>query len=423
MKTDAAWHEKVITEKEFEGSSSHVGILVPSKAVKGQWNNGVFVDTPVQFNGKPVTDRNGAQVTATRPNRNRKEVRIQAIAPLKETGLVAGHCLMRVEGGCLEVRQFRPAAWLVIAAGDNRQHAGNDGYDDVVDSHYSYDQTVGNHRQVTVGDVIVLWDKKNLLGMSVVERITVGARVKVRRKCPHCGQSAFKERKKSPPDSRFRCDRKHCRKTFSTPSEVEEEVTTYVTDHGDSWVDLEGKIDGETLRTLVVGKSNQPLSIRRLDWARFTEELNDSVEGARGLPPMRRLDQLGGFTEHCVRARRGQQKFRRDLLEKFNNKCAFTGLQPEQALEAAHLYSYAEVGVHHEHGGLLLRRDLHALFDGGRIGVDPDTDKIWVRADLDLFTHYEALRGEQVKVPLTEKSRGWLRYHRDQNQPPSSSAR
>lgn len=49
-------------------------------------------------------------------------------------------------------------AWLLFAAGDDRQHGGNDGYDDQPDSYYSWDSTVPNHAALQAGDVVVLWD-------------------------------------------------------------------------------------------------------------------------------------------------------------------------------------------------------------------------------------------------------------------------
>ena len=50
----------------------------------------------------------------------------------------------------------------------------------------------------------------------------------------------------------------------------------------------------------------------------------------------------------------------------------FHGPAPAEVLEACHLYSYAEIGRHDIEGGLLLRRDLHRLFDQGLLAVTPD---------------------------------------------------
>lgn len=58
-----------------------------------------------------------------------------------------------------------------------------------------------------------------------------------------------------------------------------------------------------------------------------------------------------GHILEIVRVRRGQRQFREHLLGAQGETCAFTGEAPARVLEAGHLYSYAELGVHHEHGG------------------------------------------------------------------------
>ena len=47
-------------------------------------------------------------------------------------------------------------AWLMIAKGDDRQHAGNLGYDDQPSSKYSWDNTVANYDGPEPGDGIVI---------------------------------------------------------------------------------------------------------------------------------------------------------------------------------------------------------------------------------------------------------------------------
>jgi N-acyl homoserine lactone hydrolase len=53
-------------------------------------------------------------------------------------------------------------------------------------------------------------------------------------------------------------------------------------------------------------------------------------------------------------------------------------------LEAAHLYSYAASGVHHLDGGLLMRRDVHRLFDLGHHAVRPNSLTLSEQAGFDL---------------------------------------
>src|SRR4051794_14351061 len=88
-----------------------------------------------------------------------------------------------------------PLAWLVLAVGADRQHGGNDGYDDDPDAHYSWDSTVPNGRVVQVGDRIVLWDKYAVIGASVIETIDAGTSEKTLYRCPHCQRAGIKARR------------------------------------------------------------------------------------------------------------------------------------------------------------------------------------------------------------------------------------
>lgn len=71
-----------------------------------------------------------------------------------------------------------------------------------------------------------------------------------------------------------------------------------------------------------------------------------------------------------VKRRQGQEKFRNALLRAYEGRCAITGCNVEPALEAAHIRPYAEVRQHEPDNGLLLRADIHTLFDFHLISVD-----------------------------------------------------
>lgn len=124
--------------------------------------------------------------------------------------------------------------------------------------------------------------------------------------------------------------------------------------------------------------------MRPLRWDAFGEALR-SVGRARGAAFLDEAtpwvqSRPGGHRQARVRVRVGQGGFRQRLLATQGPVCAFTGPGPAAALEAAHLYSYAAVGQHHDDGGLLLRRDVHRLFDQGDIAVDPRTQLSGLRA-------------------------------------------
>lgn len=73
-----------------------------------------------------------------------------------------------------------------------------------------------------------------------------------------------------------------------------------------------------------------------------------------------------------IAIRRGQAGFRNQLLEAYGC-CAMSGCTVASALEAAHIMPYQGPGTNHPSNGLLLRADLHTLFDLGLLSVDHET--------------------------------------------------
>ena len=76
--------------------------------------------------------------------------------------------------------------------------------------------------------------------------------------------------------------------------------------------------------------------------------------------------------EILVRPRLGQGLFSLSVRDAYGGACAVTGEHSAPVLEAAHIRPYAEGGEHRIDNGLLLRRDLHRLFDLGYVTVTPD---------------------------------------------------
>lgn len=73
-----------------------------------------------------------------------------------------------------------------------------------------------------------------------------------------------------------------------------------------------------------------------------------------------------------IRPRLGQGAFRFVVTDAYERRCAVTGERTLPALEAAHVKPFSQSGPHEISNGLLLRRDLHALFDRGYLTVTPD---------------------------------------------------
>lgn len=107
--------------------------------------------------------------------------------------------------------------------------------------------------------------------------------------------------------------------------------------------------------------------------------------------------------------RRGQQKFRQSLIAAYGGCCAITGCPVTALLEAAHITPYLGPNTNSITNGLLLRADLHTLWDLGLIAVDPSTQMVWVSPNLNDPT-YQVLSGTVLVQPAHP------------NQQPSASA-
>ncbi|MGH8222308.1 MAG: HNH endonuclease [Woeseiaceae bacterium] len=75
-----------------------------------------------------------------------------------------------------------------------------------------------------------------------------------------------------------------------------------------------------------------------------------------------------------VRPRLGQGLFSLEVRDAYRGACTVTGEHSIPVLEAAHIKPYASGGEHRVSNGLLLRRDLHRLFDLGYVTVTPDRE-------------------------------------------------
>ncbi|MCK8671462.1 MULTISPECIES: HNH endonuclease [unclassified Rhodococcus (in: high G+C Gram-positive bacteria)] len=300
-------------------------------------------------------------------------------------------------------------AWLAQSKqADYRRIVGSAKYDDNAASHYSWDSSVVHHDEVQPGDIIAIWDEF-LIGVSVIEHIEVGDGIKTTTTCPVCNRANVVRRKRKRPP--YRCD--DCHEEFDEPIFGEKEVTTYRSSHAQAWIDLEGVLDGKALRSLCVHPKEQN-SFRRLRLDDFREALEDATDGNL----LHILDETskqmtGGPEGHVVRpvrVRVGQAGFRAKLLAEYGAQCAVTGAAPKSVLEACHLYSYAEVGKHADQGGLLLRRDIHRLFDQGLIAVD-ESGAVDVAEEIRTYPTYGDLHGKVLQVVLTPKQRKWIRSH------------
>ncbi|GLK51349.1 HNH endonuclease [Maricaulis virginensis] len=95
-------------------------------------------------------------------------------------------------------------------------------------------------------------------------------------------------------------------------------------------------------------------------------------------------------------ARQGQSRFRQQALEIWKGKCAISGVAHEQALEAAHVSPHSQYGQMTRKNSIILRVDLHRLFDIGMIAVDPEDIKVKVNPILESYQEFD---GRSIALP------------------------
>lgn len=146
--------------------------------------------------------------------------------------------------------------------------------------------------------------------------------------------------------------------------------------------------DSRTAVSLELGESGMP-SEKIAEYDVF----EGSLVSEFGEPPNDDLSQLSLFAR---KVRRGQPHFRDALLELYGCKCAISGQDPGVVLEAAHIWEHALSGVNHLSNGLLLRADIHILFDEGLIKIHPESLRIEVSPHL-AETEYATFDGNILR--------------------------
>jgi len=87
-------------------------------------------------------------------------------------------------------------------------------------------------------------------------------------------------------------------------------------------------------------------------------------------------------------------------LDAYSKKCAITGCNAIAVLEAAHIIPYKISGTDIVNNGILLRSDLHTLFDLGLIAINSSEWKLLVSSQLE-GTEYAELDGKAIALPLS----------------------
>lgn len=125
------------------------------------------------------------------------------------------------------------------------------------------------------------------------------------------------------------------------------------------------------------------------------------------------------WRERPVRQRLGQGAFRVLITDVYGRRCAVTGEKALPVLQAAHIRPVTRAGPHRVDNGMLLRSDIHTLFDEGYVTVTPEHRFLVsprLKRDFDNGEPYYPLSGKRIWLPGRDEdrpSREFLEWHAD----------
>ncbi len=126
------------------------------------------------------------------------------------------------------------------------------------------------------------------------------------------------------------------------------------------------------------------------------------------------------FTASAILARRGQKSLRRSLGQVYKNRCAITGTCPKDLLEVAYIVAFPRGDVNSSENAIMLRADLHTLWDLNLIGVEPETHTVHIAERLrgSVYENLEKRRlldrspGSRIsEAALRERWDGFVQAH------------
>jgi hypothetical protein len=98
-----------------------------------------------------------------------------------------------------------------------------------------------------------------------------------------------------------------------------------------------------------------------------------------------------------ITSRPNQARFRKALLANFNKKCLITGEVVNDVLIACHIHEVKDGGSDHSDNGIILRSDLHILFDKNKLRISQNGDVIF-SPDISVESSYVTLP-KKVEIP------------------------
>lgn len=283
----------------------------------------------------------------------------------------------------------QPSFWLFSSI-SKRQFSGYTPTEEDPRREYPWDSKVQNDDKVLEGDFIAVRRDDEVIGVARVLSIKRWAGKRDEFRCPVCRSTNIRER---PTLGTWVCNKKH---VFASPDAGEVDVTKYEAHYGPTFRACDPRIPWrEFLQHRPFFSYNPWHSILKFDPEKLESHFPAllSLRDGIGNPPQplepEEAEEPDRYSpndedereriQRQIRARRGQRDFRLKLLERYDSKCLISGCSLVDALEAAHIVPYRGQKDNEPSNGLLLRTDLHTLFDLDLLGIEPSTLRVHVR--------------------------------------------
>jgi putative restriction endonuclease len=277
---------------------------------------------------------------------------------------------------------------------------------------YTYETDDRSKKQIAPNDLLFLRDQTRLLAVARIESVTTEKREQMVAKCPVCGLAKVEVRKKS--DMPYRCFHGH---QFLAPVEVPQATLIHTAHFDHDCVRIVADIEPAEVRPFeltnsrhvklktcdisgmcgYVARRDHTVSPTLKSWLRHrTVDLGDR-DGDATSPLSFSISDEQERPFHAIRLRRGAAAFRDKLITRYGPRCMISGCSVLALLEACHVGRYQGPDDNHPTNGLLLRSDLHTLFDLDLIGLNPADMEVTIHDKL-VGTEYEKYAGTRLML-------------------------
>lgn len=252
-------------------------------------------------------------------------------------------------------------------------------------------------------------NKKVILGFSRISSIQIRKNViKYRYKCPECGIYEHYERVNIKP--RYKCRNKH---EFDKPIREKISVTQYTAEYKKDFLAPLNEISVKEFSGYYINY-NRYYSIQGIDMAFLKKHYSGIYKAFTGRkpspsspdylledfsnPPYEPNDKdHRNFTPRKTAERKGQKAFKSKLIRAYGERCMFSKCDVREAIQASHIRPYRGIKDDHPENGLLLRSDLHILFDADLLGIDPEKKLVHLHPSI-AGTSYKQFLGKPLII-------------------------